>query len=125
MKEAYGMLYEIENLLRCEIESTMVRNYGLAWMIKAPAENKYKPLKKVNSMNFTYMNFLSLANSYECTRTTLDKPLVKLRLLPSIRNKKAHNHLINKDEFELLKEVYLELKEVVTVKGNSSYLEIS
>ncbi|RKQ32306.1 hypothetical protein [Oceanobacillus halophilus] len=110
MKEAYGLLYEIENLLREEIETIMIRKYGIGWMIKAPTLNKYKPLVKRDIHEFYLHELISLASSYDCINSSSASTLKKLRNITSIRNKIAHSKPIQQEEFYLLQEVYHELK---------------
>ena len=55
MKNAYGLLYRLENTLRTFINETMEKKYGADWIIKAPLSMKYPPIKKIIRL-FIIMN---------------------------------------------------------------------
>lgn len=42
MKKAYGVLYELKNLLRNSLEETMIKEYGIDWFLKATLTMKYQ-----------------------------------------------------------------------------------
>ncbi|MFC3040409.1 hypothetical protein ACFOGI_09075 [Virgibacillus xinjiangensis] len=63
MKEAYGLLFEIETGLIEYIEQTMEETYGIGWQIQAPATMKYKPYSK-HFDSFYYHELISMLRAY-------------------------------------------------------------
>lgn len=109
MKDAYGMLYQIENKLRLNIAQTMKKEYGSNWLKRAPFENKYEPYKKGNLNDFLLYELIRMIYSYECLKYMINIPEKEISLIPSIRNKIAHSKLISKSEYDTLKSVHFQL----------------
>lgn len=112
MKDAYGMLYQIENMLRLKIDFIMEERYGRDWIRRAPLENKYEPYKKDDLNDFHLYELIKIINSYECIKDQIDIPLRQTSRIPYIRNKIAHSKLISDGEYDLLKSVYSKLLEI-------------
>lgn len=110
MKDAYGMLYQIENTLRLEITRIMKKEYGLNWMKRAPYENKYAPFKKDDLNTFHLYELIRMIYSYECIKNQINISEKEISRIPYIRNKIAHSKLINDSEYDLLKNVYSQFK---------------
>ncbi|MFB9974354.1 hypothetical protein FPQ10_10295 [Allobacillus sp. SKP2-8] len=102
MKQAYGMLYDLENQLRKVISITMTEEYGSGWLIQAPLTNLYKPYRK-NFSRFYLHELVSMLSSYECFSEIFKvKEIAQLKSILPIRNKIAHCKLITKEELRLL-----------------------
>lgn len=102
MKEAYGMLYELENITRIIIDKTMIKNYGIDWFIKAPLTKRYQSYRKQFS-KFYLHELISLINSYDCLSILFtSKEIFLIRNTLPIRNKIAHSKLISDYDFEQL-----------------------
>jgi len=101
MKEAYGLLYEIENILRRYIEQTMQKEYGSGWLIEAPMAMKYKPYNK--SYDIFYLHELvSILRGYPCFVEISDNIYYALAQTVYIRNKVAHCQDISEKEMDTL-----------------------
>jgi len=106
MKEAYGLLYEIENTLRIIIEDTMRSEYGMDWLIKAPSAMKYPPYRKHFS-SFYYHELISFLKGYPCLVQVIPATtIIQLQNTIAIRNKIAHCKLLSSQEFDILKESF-------------------
>ena len=112
MKQAYGKLYEIENHLRLMINETMIKEYGIGWLIKAPSINRYKPYQK-NFTNFYLHELVSMLSSYACLKAMFDSKEIKIFVsILSVRNKIAHCNLISDEELDQLHETLTILERV-------------
>lgn len=109
MKDAYGMLYQIENMLRLKIALIMKKEYGANWIRRAPLENKYEPYKKNDLNDFHLYELIKIMDSYDCIKNQIDIPSKQISRIPYIRNKIAHSKLISYTEYDLLKSVYSQL----------------
>jgi len=98
MKEAYGMLYDIENSLRQYINDQMSRLYGPAWRIKAPKRHKFLKRPLEHTPIYIFENYLRL---YLNTPTSI---IDSLRKVYPIRNAIAHCREITVDEYLTLTE---------------------
>ncbi|MFC2948507.1 hypothetical protein [Virgibacillus sediminis] len=97
MKEAYGLLYELETGLGQYIEMTMEKTYGIGWQVQAPIAMKYKPHSK-RFDSFYYHELVSILRAYPCfSELPKDVYLQLLRTVP-IRNKIAHCKSISDEE---------------------------
>lgn len=106
MKEAYGLLYEIENSLRRTITLSMKSEYGIDWLIQAPLSMQYKTYSK-NFSSFYYHELISLLPAYPCIFQHFSTEIInKLQQTIPIRNKIAHTHFLTQTEFETLSYVY-------------------
>ncbi|GAQ19130.1 6-phospho-beta-glucosidase [Oceanobacillus picturae] len=102
MKKAYGILYEIENLLRYSIEDTMSKEYGNDWFLKAPLTMKYQLYKKSFS-SFYYHELISLIKGYPCFTTKFNSSaIIQLQETIPIRNKIAHCKALTQEEYDKL-----------------------
>ncbi|MEC5425298.1 hypothetical protein QGM71_17590 [Virgibacillus sp. C22-A2] len=105
MKNAYGLLYEVENKLHYTIESVMRNEYGIAWFINGPKAMKYLPYRKGLKF-FNYYELLALMRGYPCFTNYFSKIIfISLHETIPIRNKIAHCHVISQDEYDLLQSV--------------------
>lgn len=95
MKDAYGMLYEIETKLHRMVITNLIKNYGQTWLIQ-----RYD--------NKIYLHdLISYFGKYPKVLTHFDRPqLYKLFKLPAIRNKVAHAVLIDENEYKHLTKCY-------------------
>ncbi|MFC3040411.1 Swt1 family HEPN domain-containing protein [Virgibacillus xinjiangensis] len=105
MKEAYGLLFEIETGLSQYIEQTMEKTFGIGWQIKAPATMKYKPYSK-HFNSFYYHELISMLRAYPCfADIPKDVYLQLIRTVP-IRNKIAHCKSVNNEEMARLQDTF-------------------
>jgi len=75
MKEAYGLLFEIENTLRQFIERSMQTTYGIGWQTAAPTSMKYKvSTKRFDS--FCYHELISMLQAYTCLSDIIPKEFI-------------------------------------------------
>ncbi len=110
MKKAYGILYEIENLLRYFIEDTMSKEYGSNWFLKAPLTMKYQLYKKSFS-SFYYHQLISLIKGYSCFTTKFNSSaIIQLQETIPIRNKIAHCKVLTQEEYEKLEMAHHAIK---------------
>ncbi|WP_121615356.1 hypothetical protein [Virgibacillus halodenitrificans] len=99
MKEAYSMLYEIENQLRIIIKTNMEKEYGYHWVKKL--------YEKRNEQTSYYHELVAFFGKYPHILTHIDPHQLKLLYqLTSTRNKIAHSHLISQTEYELLEKCH-------------------
>ncbi|WHX25648.1 hypothetical protein QNH47_16165 [Virgibacillus halodenitrificans] len=99
MKEAYSMLYEIENQLRLIIKANMEEEYGYQWVEKL--------YEKRNEQTSYYHELVSFFGKYPGVLPHINPQQLKLlhQLTPT-RNKIAHSHLISQTEYELLEKCH-------------------
>ncbi|WP_232217796.1 Swt1 family HEPN domain-containing protein [Virgibacillus sp. SK37] len=104
MKNAYGLLYEIENSLRSYIHRKMEDYYGIHWYEVAPRKEYNRPPSRTfDSLNFSdYSSYFAIYP--KAFKKIPRKFLTLLHQLYPIRNKIAHNHLLTHKEFGLLEE---------------------
>lgn len=95
MKDAYGMLYEIETKLRRIVIANLVKRYGHSWLVQRYENKMY--LHDLISYFGKYPQELPHFEQHQ--RRLLCK-------LPSIRNKVAHANLIDDNEFKHLTKCY-------------------
>ncbi|WP_233879908.1 hypothetical protein [Virgibacillus halodenitrificans] len=95
MKEAYSMLYEIENQLRLIIKTNMEKEYGYYWVEKL--------YEKRNEETSYYHELIAFFGKYPRALPHINSQQLKLlhQLTPT-RNRIAHSHLISRTEYELL-----------------------
>lgn len=105
MKEAYGVLYEIETGLRQYIELTMKTTYGVGWFIKAPLTMKYKPYTK-HFDNFDYHELISMLRAYSCFDDIPKGVYSQLLMTVPTRNKIAHCKIVSEAEKVELQDTY-------------------
>lgn len=99
MKEAYAMLYEIENHLRLIIKTNMHKEYGCHWVAIL--------YEKRDEKTSYYHELVAFFGKYPKVLTHFNsKQLKLLKQLTPIRNKIAHSHLIAQTEYELLEQCY-------------------
>ncbi|MFC2947663.1 hypothetical protein [Virgibacillus sediminis] len=116
MKEAYGLLFEIETGLSQYIEQTMEETYGIGWQIQAPVTMKYKPYSK-HFTSFYYHELISMLRAYPCfDELPKDVYLQLLRTIP-LRNKIAHCKSISDPEMTQLQDTYKLAMEYICFTG--------
>lgn len=99
MKEAYSMLYEIENHLRLIVKTNMQKKYGYHWVSIL--------YEKRDEQTSYYHELVAYFGKYPHILTHFNtKQLKLLQQLTPIRNKIAHSHLITQTEYELLKQCH-------------------
>lgn len=112
MKNAYGFLYEIENILREILIKDLSNRYGDNWEYIA----SIKILRKFPDRDFQNYNYhelisyLKIFNEKSNYKYISRKLLSELMNIVTIRNKIAHNHYINNDEYKKIEELNIELK---------------
>lgn len=97
MKEAYSLLYEIENHLRLIVKTNMQKKYGYHWVSIL--------YEKRDEQTSYFHELVAFFGKYPQVLPHFSTEQLKLlqRLTP-IRNKIAHSHLITQTEYELLKQ---------------------
>lgn len=99
MKEAYSMLYEIENHLRLIVKTNMQKKYGYHWVSIL--------YEKRDEQTSYYHELVAFFGKYPHALTHFNQKQLKLlQQLTPIRNKIAHSHLITQTEYELLEQCY-------------------
>jgi hypothetical protein len=112
MKEAYGMLFTIENGLRQYINDKMTSYYGVNWQNKAPKNMPFRR-RPLEQSNFYHLeNYIS---AYPCFNYH-DDLIFALRKLYPIRNAIAHCRDLTEEEYLILSDVYGLIMEVVSFK---------
>lgn len=110
MKEAYGMLYEIETKLRKMVITHLLKQYGQTWLIKRYENKMY------------LHDLISYFGKYTQALPHFDQlQLRSLCKLPNIRNKVAHAHLIDDEEFRHLRKCYRLVKRQPITKRDKNY----
>ena|GEM_PF-3115198 len=100
MKEAYGMLYAIENGLRRYIHDEMMSRYGTKWeSIDLNIPFRRRPLS--HSYFYDLENYLRFYN-FKIPHGFI----LNLKRLYPIRNKIAHCHELTEDEYQMLEAAY-------------------
>lgn len=95
MKEAYGMLYEIETKLRRMVVTNLLKRYGHNWLV-----TRYETKMYIHDL-------ISCFGKYPQALPHFDRPqLSNLYKLPAIRNKVAHAVLIEDSEFKHLEKCF-------------------
>ncbi|WP_060679459.1 hypothetical protein [Virgibacillus halodenitrificans] len=99
MKEAYSMLYEIENHLRLIIKANMLKKFGHQWVSIL--------YEKRDEQTSYYHELIAFFGKYPNVLPHINAAQLKMlnQLIP-IRNKIAHSHLITQSEYELLEQCY-------------------
>jgi hypothetical protein len=106
MKEAYIILYEIENMLRNYIKLHMEKSYGPQWFYFAPRKIlKHPPSKSFDKLYFHEYERMYLRTYHEPFNNLSVKFYESLHELYPIRNKVAHNHNLNDEEVRFLNKV--------------------
>lgn len=97
MKEAYAMLYEIENHFRLIIKTNMQEKYGCHWVsiLYEKRDEQTSYYHELVAFFGKYPHVLAHFNSDQ---------LMLLKQLTPIRNKIAHSHLITQTEYKLLEQ---------------------
>lgn len=109
MKECYGYLFEIENLLRYFVENNMAKQYGLNWKSIAFRVNKNNLTRK-DFKSLYFHELISYVMSFEFLKIQLqDKYIKRLINLNEIRNKIAHCHYLDEREVNNLYSLHYEL----------------
>lgn len=110
MKNAYGMLYEIETELRQQIIKRMLDKYGENWERVAPLKENRSPLLR----NYANLNLYELEHFlyYSVFDDIRDIPFYKkflhaLHTTYPLRNKIAHCHELTECEYHTLEKNYL------------------
>lgn len=99
MKEAYSMLYEIENHLRMIVKTNMQKKYGHHWVSIL--------YEKRDEQSSYFHELVAFFGKYPQVLTHFKTEQLKLlQQLTPIRNKIAHSHLITATEYELLEQCY-------------------
>ena len=112
MKKSYGYLFEIENTLRIKT-STLLRNkYGELWRTIICKKYKNKLTQKHLEQMYYHelISFISMIP--EASEFYSEEVIKGLKSINMIRNKIAHCEAINSVEYDLLLQVYLQLKQV-------------
>jgi hypothetical protein len=116
MKEAYGILYEIENHLRVFAMGKLEKEYGVNWDVIIG--KKFNTV--VTKTEFMELHFHQLVSYYRVlpllTSTIPSDISLQLYRLNTVRNKIAHNKLISIIELEALKQMKLTLKSLLKIK---------
>ncbi|MGE6204638.1 hypothetical protein [Guptibacillus hwajinpoensis] len=109
MKDSYGYLFEIENLLRKFVGINMNFEFGVNWIIVAKKINKNNVTKKdFHSLNFHEL--ITYIGIFECLSSKIpNELLLSLKGLTDIRNKIAHNIILNIMEAKRLHNIYEEV----------------
>ncbi|THE14017.1 hypothetical protein E1I69_05825 [Bacillus timonensis] len=99
MKEAYSMLYQMENHLRLIIKTNMQNNYGHHWVSIL--------YEKRDEQTSYFHELIAFFGKYPHDLTHFKTVQLKLlqQLIP-VRNKIAHSHLITQTEYQLLEQCY-------------------
>lgn len=99
MKEAYAMLYEIENHLRVIVSANMKKTYGHHWVNIL--------YEKRDEQTSYYHELVAFFGKYPDVLTHFKtEQLQLLQQLTPTRNKIAHSHLITQTEYELLRQCH-------------------
>lgn len=114
MKEAYTMMYIIENSLRTLIVDKMEIIYGINWYRDAPRKEHLKPYNK----NFDRLHFHELIPFlfvYPCFKQYIpDKFIQYLHRLIPLRNKIAHNIFLSNSDYERLSKYFRYIVEYIS-----------
>ncbi|KHF41467.1 hypothetical protein [Halalkalibacter okhensis] len=108
MKEAYSMLYEMENHLRLIVKTNMEKKYGYRW-VSILYERRDEQTSYFHELVAFFGKYPHILTHFKPEQLTL------LRQLTPIRNKIAHSHLITETEYELLEKCYkIVIKQPIT-----------
>jgi hypothetical protein len=114
MKEAYEKLYILENLLRFYIKKKMEDVYGVNWFYLAPQiVLKRNPRKDFNNL---YLHELERVYLQTYTEVFSDLPshfFLFLHSLYPLKNKIAHCHYLNEQEFNQFSLAYDNIKSLL------------
>ncbi|WP_349409342.1 hypothetical protein [Pseudalkalibacillus sp. SCS-8] len=99
MKEAYSMLYEIENHLRIIVKTNMQKQYGYHW-VSILCEKRDEHNSYFHELVAFFGRYPQVLSHFKTEQ------LILLQQLTPIRNKIAHTHLISQTDYELLKKCY-------------------
>lgn len=117
MKEAYSMLYEIENHLRLIIKTNMQKNYGQHWVAIL--------YEKRDEQTSYFHELVAFFGKYPQDLTHFKKEqLILLQQLTPVRNKIAHSHLITQSEYKLLEQCYKVVIKQPVIKRKSTNKKI-
>lgn len=107
MKEAYGMLYTLENSLRIFVRQKMMEEYGVNWFHVAPRlELRRGPRKDFESLCLHELESVYI-RTYESAFYKLPLEFfMRLRDVYPLRNKIAHSFLLSEEEFSTLFQAY-------------------
>lgn len=95
MKDAYGMLYEIEVKLNRMIIANITKEYGPTWLLK-----KYETKTALHTLISYFVRYPNTLPHFT------EAQIKKLYKLPNIRNKVAHAILIEENEYKQLEKCY-------------------
>jgi hypothetical protein len=103
MKEAYEKLFILENLLRIYIKKKMEDEYGVNWFYVAPRiVLKRRPRKAFNNHYLHELERVYLRTYTEVFSDLPSRFFLFLHSLYPLRNKIAHCHYLNEEEFNQL-----------------------
>lgn len=110
MKECYGYLFEIENILKNSIRSHLYNLYGENWIliIRKKYNNRISN-KDLENMNFhELISFIKMPS--ELKGFYKEDILKSLTRVAIVRNKIAHCKIINRNEYKEIYQIYEKLK---------------
>lgn len=97
MMVAYKQLFQIENRLRNIVKTNLKKDYGPNWTIRLNENHSVH--------NAHYPDLVAFFGKYpQSLPHFTDSQRKQLRLLIPIRNKIAHSHWLNENEYELMLE---------------------
>lgn len=99
MKEAYSMLYEMENHLRLIVKTNMEKKCGYRW-VSILHENRNEKTSYFHDLVAFFGRYPQILTHFKTEQ------LILLRQAVPIRNKIAHSHLITETEYMLLEKCY-------------------
>jgi hypothetical protein len=124
MKDAYGILYEIENRLRVFAMWKLEKEYGVNWDVIIG--------KKFNTVDtrtkYQELYFHQLVSHYRVIPVLISALpsdiSLQLYRINTIRNKIAHNQLISEIELDSLKQLKLTLKSLLKIKKRANEMTL-
>lgn len=113
MKNAYSLMYIIENSLRSFIKRKMEKMYGLNWYRIAPKIEKVRSYTK--DFNRLYLHeLIPFLRIYPCfLDIDFEQLATELRVLIPIRNLIAHHQCLSEEELIILQSHYEYIIEVL------------
>ncbi len=108
MKDAYGMLYEIETKLKRIVITNLLNYYGSNWLL-----SRYESKLYLHDLIAYFAKYPQVLTHFSPLQLTM------LRKLPTTRNKVAHAKLSTDDEFIQLKKCYAFVKRAPFSKRNN------
>jgi hypothetical protein len=124
MKEAYGILYEIENRMRLFAIQKMEKEYGIHWeVIVSRRINTVVTRAKFQELHFDQI--VSYYRVFPVLSSVLPMEIsLQLYRLTSVRNKIAHNKLITELELERMKQMRVTLRALLKIKKESQKMTL-